>query len=249
MLLLLNGDYVSNVRLAAVVHFYFGMWPRIGEYGRERFLIDRRNMLASKNGEELGIRDAGTGDGPQHDIGLIVSGGGNLVVDETDRLSFNDGDAIDFGGSYCPGDAEGDAVPDHPGHFVRVAVEIVVDVEGSQCGERGGDRVGGDNAYGFPGQRVYLVCVHDDVPVVGKEDDVVGVQGFDGVEQLFGAGIHGVSTMDDEIGSERTEGRGYSGATGNGDNGNRCVDVSSGRFLSEGCRWRCMGTVTRSPSL
>src|SRR5665811_1948958 len=55
MLLLLNGDYVSNVRLAAVVHFDFGMWPRIGEYGRERFLIDRRNMLAAKTVRSSGF--------------------------------------------------------------------------------------------------------------------------------------------------------------------------------------------------
>ena len=50
-----------------------------------------------------------------------------------------------------------------------------------------------------------LLGGEDDVAVVGQDDDLLGAEGLDGVEQLRGAGIHGLAAVDDGVAAELAE--------------------------------------------
>ena len=69
-----------------------------------------------------------------------------------------------------------------------------------------GNRFGGDNNnILILTKRLCLICCQDDVLIVRQNEDMIRVYLFNGIEHILGAGVHGLTALDQVIHAETLE--------------------------------------------
>ena len=102
-------------------------------------------------------------------------------------------------------------------HRVGVGFKVGAEVEREQGRDPLGKAARGNHPHALVAELDDLLGRHDHVPVVGKQQDVVGRDGFDGGENVLGRRIHGLPTADHRVDSEAFQDSPKPVATGDGD--------------------------------
>ena len=137
------------------------------------------------------------------------------AVGDADDVAVGDGVALGVLGILDGGgDLAGLDVGERLGHGLDVILEGCLAVHAEHGGEGLRHGLGGHDACRDVGQLAGGLGGHDDVLVVRKEDDRVGVDLGGGIEQVLRGGVHGLAAGDDHVDAERLQDLGVALAGG-----------------------------------
>ncbi len=149
------------------------------------------------------------------DLGGAVGGGSEAIVEKADVLAGRGLYAVDVGIANGAGDLQHDRLGGGDAHVFAISLEGGGGIERQGRGDAlrdGGGLYDPDRLRrGLGG----LASSHDDVGIVGQDDDFIAGALVDGFDNLGGAGVHGLTAFH-HGGPEAAEDFGEAGAGGDG---------------------------------
>ena len=157
------------------------------------------DIAAGDDGDEAGILLAHTAGQTIGGLGDVVGGEDDLAVLQSHDLALPDPLAVVLAVAGGVGDEAGGDLIGGRHHVDGVGLDGSRGVEVQQSGDAHGDGAGGQNDHLTVSQLLGLLSSHDDVLVVGQNEDGLGRDALDGGKDVLGGGIHGLTAGDDSV--------------------------------------------------
>ena len=135
----------------------------------------------------------------------VVPGDDEFAVVQPDDVALLYLHAVNFHGAGGGGDFAGFHLLHGLAHPRGDLLQVAVGVKTEHGGQSLRDGAAGDDDHFLDGQLGGGLGGQDDVLVVGQDDDLVRGEAFDGVQDVFGAGVHRLPALDDGRGPQTGE--------------------------------------------
>ena len=139
------------------------------------------------------------------------------AVVQTQEIAFLDLAAVKVGIAGSVGNLHGGDAAQSLGHGSGVGGFIHVGIKAQHGGDALGYGLGGDHDDLFVGQTGGLLSSHDNILVVGQNEDHLGGSTLNLLQNIFRGGIHGLAAFDDAVHTQIPEDGGKARAGADGD--------------------------------